>query len=47
MIVAETLSQVEAAEACYWLASMLKEILFDDQETSFLYHIDCLTDSHQ
>ena len=38
----ETLSQVEAAEACFWLSSMLKEVLFNSQ-----YSIECHTDSHQ
>ena len=44
---AETLSQVEAAEACFWLSGILKEILFDSQDRSPQYSIECRTDSHQ
>ena len=31
---AETLSQVEAAEACFWLSDILKEILLESQDKS-------------
>ena len=44
---AETLSQVEAAEACFWLSCILKEILFESQDRSPQYSIECRTDSHQ
>ena len=44
---AETLSQVEAEEACFWLSSMLKEVLLDSQDRSPQYSIECHTDSHQ
>ena len=44
---AETLSQVEAAEACFWLSGILTEILFDSQDRSPQYSIECHTDSHQ
>ena len=44
---AETLSQVEDAEACFWLSGILKEILFDSQDRSPQYGIECRTDSHQ
>ena len=44
---AETLSQVEAAEAFFWLSGILKEILFDSQDRSPQYSIECRTDSHQ
>ena len=43
----ETLSQVEAAEACFWLSSMLKEVMLDSQDRSPQYSIECHTDSHQ
>ena len=44
---AEALSQVEAEEACFWLSSMLKEVLLDSQDRSPQYSIECHTDSHQ
>ena len=44
---AETLSQVEAAAACFWLSGILKEILFDSQDRSPQYSVECRTDSHQ
>ena len=44
---AETLSQVEVAEACFWLSGMLKEVLLDTQNRSPQYSIECHTDSHQ
>ena len=44
---AETLLQVEAAEACFWLSGILKEIFFDSQDRSPQYSIECRTDSHQ
>ena len=43
---AETLSQVEVAEACFWLLGILKEILFDCQDRSPQYSTECCTDSH-
>ena len=44
---AEILSQVEAAEACFWLSGILKEILFNSQDRSLQYSIEHHTDSHQ
>ena len=44
---AETLSQFEAAEACFGLSGMLKEVLLDSQDRSPQYSIECRTDSHQ
>ena len=44
---AETLSLVEAAEACFWLSGILKEILLDSQDRPPQYSIECRTDSHQ
>ena len=44
---AETLSQVEAAEACFRLSGILKEILFDSQDRSPQYSTECRIDSHQ
>ena len=43
----ETLPQVEAAEACFWLSGMLKEVLLDSQHRSPQYSIECCTNSHQ
>ena len=43
----ETLSRVEATEACFWLAGMLKEVLLDNQDRSPQCSIECRTDSHQ
>ena len=44
---AETFSQVEAAEACFWLSGILKAILFNSQDRSPQYSTECRTDSHQ
>ena len=33
-IAAETLFQVEDSEACFWLSSMLKDVLLDRQDRS-------------
>ena len=44
---AETLFQVETAEACFWLSGMLKEVLFDSQDRSPQYRIEWHTDSDQ
>ena len=44
---AETLSQVKAAEACFWLSGILKEVLLNSQDRSPQYSIECRTDSHQ
>ena len=46
-VAAETLSQVKAPPACFWLSSMLKEVLLDSQDRSPQYSIECRTDSHQ
>ena len=43
----ETLSQVEAAKACFWLSGMLKEVLLDSQDRSPQYSIESHTNSHQ
>ena len=43
---AETLSPVEAEEACFWLSGMLKEVLLNHQDRSPQYSIECRTDSH-
>ena len=34
IMAAETLSQVEAVETCFWLSSMLREALLDSQDRS-------------
>ena len=44
---AETLMQVEAAEASFWLGNLLSEILFGNSKTRSMPKIDCLTDSNQ
>ena len=44
---AETLPQVEAAEASFWLSGILKEVLLNSQDRSPQYSIECHTDSHQ
>ena len=46
-VATETLSHVEAAEACFWLPVMLKEVLLDSQDRSPQYSIECHADSHQ
>ena len=35
---AETLSQVEAAEVCFWLSGMVKEVLLDSQDISSIQY---------
>ena len=44
---AETLVQVECAEACFWIASLLNEILYEDPKKHPLPLIECNTDSRQ
>ena len=44
---AETLIQVEAAEACFWLASLLSEILYCKPNDDKNIKIECFTDNHQ
>ena len=44
---AETLSPVEAPEACFWLLGIPEEILFDSQDRSSQYSTECRTDSHE
>ena len=44
---AETLIQVDAAEACYSLQCLLKELLFQDSEKVENIPIICKTDSRQ
>ena len=44
---AETLIQVEAAKACFWLANLLKEILYFKPNDDKNMKIGCFTDNHQ
>ena len=44
---AETLIQVEAAEACFWLASLLSKILYCKPNDDKNIKIECFTDNHQ
>ena len=44
---AETLIQVEAAKACFWLASLLSEILYCKPNDDKNIKIECFTDNHQ
>ena len=44
---AETLNQVEAAEACFWLANLLNEILYCKSNDTKNIKIECFTDNHQ
>ena len=43
-LAAETLSQVEASEACFWLGSILSEVLYDSLDN--IPFIECRTDNH-
>ena len=43
----ETLIQVEAAEASYWIANLLAEILCKKRESRVMPRIECFTDSNQ
>ena len=43
----ETLIQVEAAEASYWIANLLAEILYEKKESRVMPRIECHTDNHQ
>ena len=43
----ETLAQVECAEACYWIAGLLNEILYNDNKKPPLPAIECIKDSRQ
>ena len=43
----ETLIQVEAAEASYWIANLMAEILYVNRETCVMPQIECHTDSNQ
>ena len=43
----ETLIQVEAAEASYWIANLLSEILYEKKESRVMPRIECHTDNHQ
>ena len=43
----ETLVQVECAEACYWIASLMNKILHNDIRKQPLPAIKCKTDSRQ
>ena len=43
----ETLIQVEAAEASYWIANLLAEILCRQREARVMPQIECHTDSNQ
>ena len=44
---AETLIQVEAAEACFWLANLFSEILYCKSNSENKIQIECYTDNHQ
>ena len=44
---AETLIQVEAAEACFWYANLLGEILYYKPNNHKIIKIECYTDNHQ
>ena len=44
---AETLIQVEAAEACFWLANLLSEMLYCKPNDDRNIKIECYTDNHQ
>ena len=44
---AETLIQVKAAEACFWLANSLSEILHCKPNDDEKIRIECFTDNHQ
>ena len=44
---AETLVQVDAAEAAFWLAKLLNEIFYDSSTTAPQTKIECFTDSYQ
>ena len=46
-MVAETLIQVEAAEACFWLANLLSEMLYCKPNDDKNIKIECYTDNHQ
>ena len=44
ILAAETLSQVEASETCFWLGSILSEVLCDSLDN--IPFIECRTDNH-
>ena len=44
---AETLIQVEATEACFWLANLLSEMLYCKPNDDKNIKIECYTDNHQ
>ena len=44
---AETLNQVEAAEACFWLANLLNEILYCKSNDAKNIKIESFTDNRQ
>ena len=44
---AEILIQVEAAEAYFWLANLLSEILYCKPSDDKNIKIECFTDNHQ
>ena len=44
---AETLIQVDCAEACYWIGSLMIEIIYADHTKQAIPAIQCNTDSHQ
>ena len=43
----ETLIQVEAAEACFWLANLLSEILYCKPNDNKNIKIECFPDNYQ
>ena len=44
---AETLIQVEATEACFWLANLLSEMLYCKPNNDKNIKIKCYADNHQ
>ena len=44
---AESFIQVQAAEACFWLAKLFNEIVYNDINSEKGIMIQCYTDNHQ
>ena len=44
---AEILTQAEAAKACFWLANLLKEILYCKPNDDKNIKVGCFNDNHQ
>ena len=47
VMAAETLIQVDCADACYWIGSLMNEIIHADHTKQAIPVIQCNTDSHQ